>query len=168
MSTTIFANRMIEFKFDNILLPDSNVDEPGSNGYVQYKIRPMSNLQLPVVVHNEAEIFFDSNFPVLTNNVWNTLVSDLYVGIASVQGTDELITVVPNPFNSSARLIFSKTFTNTETTFTLMDAMGRTIDKRRVNGSEMVITKGSLNPGIYFFELSNESGNEAIGKIIID
>jgi len=168
LNTTIFPNRMVEFKFDNILLPDSNVDEPGSNGYIQYRIRPMSNLQLPVVVRNEADIFFDSNFPVLTNNVWNTLVSDLYVGTTQVLGTNEIITVVPNPFSNNARLIFSKSFINTETTLVLIDAMGRTVNKKMVNGSEIIITKGNLNPGIYFFELSNGAGNRATGKLVIE
>jgi hypothetical protein len=135
---------MVEFKFENILLPDSTVDEPGSHGYIQYRIHPMQNLLLPVVVHNEADIFFDSNFPVATNNVWNTLVSDLYVDIATLPGINETIGVVPNPFSNTARIVFSKSFINTETTFILLDVVGRRVEQKIVNGSEMTIAKGNL------------------------
>jgi uncharacterized repeat protein (TIGR01451 family) len=168
VNTTIFANRMVEFKFENILLPDSNVDELASHGYIQYKIKPLPNLLLPIVVHNEANIFFDSNFPVLTNNVWNTLVSDLSVGIATVEGTDETISVIPNPFSSTARLVLSKSFVNTETSFILMDAMGRTIVNKNVNDTEILISKGNLDAGIYFFELRNYKGNRATGKLVME
>lgn len=168
VTTTTFQNRMVEFNFQDIQLPDSNVDELASHGFVQYRIRPMTNLLLPVVVNNSANIFFDSNFPVETNNVWNTLMSDLSVDVVSVQGTNETINVIPNPFSNNTRIVFSKSFINTPVNFVLMDAMGRIVDKKNVNGSDMIFSKGKLNPGIYFFELTNETGNRATGKLIME
>jgi uncharacterized repeat protein (TIGR01451 family) len=168
ITTTIFPQRIVEFRFANILLPDSNADEQHSHGFVQYEIKPYDNLQLPVEINNRASIFFDSNPAILTNNVWNTLVSDLYVSTANIEDIDESIIVFPNPFRDAARLILSKSFINIESTFILLDAMGRMIEKRIVNGSEITITKGKLEAGIYFFELRNENHKRAFGKIVIE
>jgi hypothetical protein len=33
----------MEFKFENILLPDSNTNEPLSHGFVRYRIQPKTN-----------------------------------------------------------------------------------------------------------------------------
>ena len=34
-----------EWTFNNIDLPDSTADEPGSHGYIQYRISPKNDLQ---------------------------------------------------------------------------------------------------------------------------
>ena len=47
------AGAMI-FTFYNILLPDSNVDQAGSNGFVIYKVRPRVGIPDPTVIYNTA------------------------------------------------------------------------------------------------------------------
>ncbi|MFZ7166025.1 MAG: DUF7619 domain-containing protein, partial [Bacteroidota bacterium] len=42
----IYHERNMEFKFDNILLPDSNVNEPLSHGFIHYRIKPKTSLVL--------------------------------------------------------------------------------------------------------------------------
>jgi hypothetical protein len=167
MTTTIYPNRMVEFRFENIMLPDSGADYLRSQGFVQYRIEANQGLLLPLVVNNQANIFFDSNLPVLTNNVFNTLVSDLYVGTATVEGTSEKLLVVPNPFTQQAEIQLSKSFTNDESHFRLFDELGNMVDDRNVNGSSIIISRGKLQTGIYFFELKNDL-NRATGKIIIE
>ena len=167
MSTTIFPDRMVEFRFNNIHLPDSNVDEPGSNGFIQYEITPLQNLSLPVVVNNEANIYFDSNAPVVTNNVWNTLVSDLTVGVASIAADEDQILVIPNPIQHHAEIRFGKSFATMESQFRIFDAMGQLVENRTVNTSSIHISKGNLPPGIYFLELKNNN-SRATGRFVIE
>ena len=62
------------FRFDNIQLPDSNVNETGSHGFVKFRIRMVQGLQHLTVIENNAGIFFDLNPPVITNTTLNTLV----------------------------------------------------------------------------------------------
>lgn len=62
------------FQFDNIQLPDSGADQLGSNGYVQYRIRPLDGSPHGTVITNSAGIVFDLNPPVITNTVTNTLI----------------------------------------------------------------------------------------------
>ena len=65
--------REVTFFFENILLPDSAADEPGSHGLASYKIRPYPNLEVGTQITNTAYIFFDNNPPVVTNTTWSTI-----------------------------------------------------------------------------------------------
>nr|MBP9082667.1 hypothetical protein [Bacteroidia bacterium] len=64
----------MEFKFNNILLPDSNINELLSHGYVRYRIQPKTNLVAGNFINNNAGIYFDFNDPVLTNTAVTNIV----------------------------------------------------------------------------------------------
>jgi len=67
---------VMQFSFPNINLPDSASDEPGSHGYVQYRVRYFyDNIPL-IVIPNRAHIYFDFNPPVATNTVYDTVAFD--------------------------------------------------------------------------------------------
>jgi uncharacterized repeat protein (TIGR01451 family) len=70
--TQIFAN-VVNFNFPNINLPDSTTSDSLSRGYVQFRIKTISNLQPDAVISNTASIYFDSNPAVVTNTVTDTL-----------------------------------------------------------------------------------------------
>ncbi|MBK7571608.1 MAG: T9SS type A sorting domain-containing protein [Bacteroidetes bacterium] len=78
MSTQMDVNGALQFTFDNILLPDSNVDEPGSHGFVNYRISPKTGLPDPTQITNTAHIFFDANSAVVTNTSLSTLTNLVY------------------------------------------------------------------------------------------
>ncbi|MBK8530834.1 MAG: T9SS type A sorting domain-containing protein [Flavobacteriales bacterium] len=67
-------DRELNFRYDNILLPDSGTNMSGSNGYVRFRIRPLPNAPNLTEILNTAEIYFDYNPPVITNTTLNTLV----------------------------------------------------------------------------------------------
>ncbi len=73
MTTIDGETREVQFLFDNIMLPDSVSDEPGSHGLVSYKIRPYETLDFGAVIENTGYIYFDSNPPITTNTTWNTI-----------------------------------------------------------------------------------------------
>ncbi len=75
VSTQMNANGVVQFIFNSILLPDSNVDEPGSHGFVNYKISPKVGLPDPTRITNTAYIFFDANPAVITNTSLSTLTN---------------------------------------------------------------------------------------------
>ena len=92
----IDENRMVVFRFDNIMLPDSFVNEPASNGFVNYFIQQNSDLANGVVIENSAGIFFDFNPPVLTNTTKH-VVDD---GLTSTEDLFEnQMNLLPNPAN---------------------------------------------------------------------
>jgi hypothetical protein len=73
-SLVIDAVGEITFRFENILLPDSNVNEPASHGFIRFRMRPGPNLPNGTVVSNTAAIYFDQNAPVITNTTFSTFV----------------------------------------------------------------------------------------------
>ncbi|MCJ8167316.1 IPT/TIG domain-containing protein [Pontibacter sp. E15-1] len=64
---------VLTWTFDNIMLPDSTANEPGSHGYIQFSIKPKTGLPEKTAVENLADIFFDFNSPVRTNNTLNRI-----------------------------------------------------------------------------------------------
>ncbi|WP_205504367.1 DUF7619 domain-containing protein [Rufibacter psychrotolerans] len=64
---------VLTFHFDQIMLPDSAADQAGSNGFLQFSIRPKAHLPEKTLIENFADIFFDYNEPVRTNTTQNRL-----------------------------------------------------------------------------------------------
>src|SRR5690554_2905540 len=75
----------VEFMFDNIHLPDSISNEQASHGFVAYKIKPKSDVQVGDVITGDAAIYFDFNAPIITNVVSTTVIESL--GISDVSGS---------------------------------------------------------------------------------
>src|SRR6185503_6824464 len=112
VNTIIYPDRSAQFNFHNILLPDSGTDYLGSQGFIQYRIRPSSTISLPAQVNNQAAIYFDFNAPVLTNTVFNTLVMQIPTGVpqAALESPDNF--VFPNPFSHDAEIELGDLFVN--------------------------------------------------------
>jgi hypothetical protein len=72
---TIAGNDKLTWTFNNILLPDSNVNEPASHGYIAYRIKPKPSVMVGDTIRNTAAIYFDFNLPVLTNMQKTAVVS---------------------------------------------------------------------------------------------
>jgi uncharacterized repeat protein (TIGR01451 family) len=64
---------VLKWTFNNINLPDSTRDQPGSNGFVQFSIKPKAGLAEKARIENFADIIFDYNDPVRTNTTTNVL-----------------------------------------------------------------------------------------------
>lgn len=59
--------------FANIKLPDENINEPASHGFIAYRIKPKRSVPVNSVIHNTASIYFDFNLPVQTNDALTTI-----------------------------------------------------------------------------------------------
>jgi uncharacterized repeat protein (TIGR01451 family) len=64
---SITDQNKLEWKFDPIILPDSTNNNAASNGYVAFRIKPISTLVMGDTIANRAGIYFDFNLPVITN-----------------------------------------------------------------------------------------------------
>ena len=64
--TTQNGNKIF-FEFKNILLPDSNINEKKSQGFISFKVKPKPTLVNGNTVENKASIYFDYNTPIVTN-----------------------------------------------------------------------------------------------------
>ncbi len=89
METRILTGNRVEFIFENINLP---FDDEINDGHVAFKIKTLSTLQPNDTFSNTAEIFFDFNFPVLTNTATSTIQL-----LNNPSSTIERISIYPNP-----------------------------------------------------------------------
>jgi hypothetical protein len=87
----------IYFIFNNILLPDSNVNEPESHGFIRYSISPKQGLADGTTATNTSYIFFDYNPAIVTNTTINTFVTNMPVAKPIMEVLKTL--VFPNPSN---------------------------------------------------------------------
>jgi len=63
----------IDFIFNDIYLPDSENDEEGSHGFVIYEIFAREDVAPGTVLLNQANIFFDANPAIITNETFHTI-----------------------------------------------------------------------------------------------
>ncbi|KLT70392.1 T9SS type A sorting domain-containing protein [Flavobacterium sp. ABG] len=68
-TTKISAGNKVEFIFEKINLP---FDDANNDGYITFKIKTLPSLSVGDSFTNEANIYFDYNFPILTNKTNST------------------------------------------------------------------------------------------------
>ena len=68
-------NNKAEFFFKDINLPYKAINEPASNGWVAFKIKPKPSVIIGDSLNNSAAIYFDFNLPVITNTATTIVTS---------------------------------------------------------------------------------------------
>ncbi|MDF1696924.1 MAG: Ig-like domain-containing protein [Saprospiraceae bacterium] len=80
---TCIENDNIIFLFENINLVDSMTNYDDSQGFVSFRCNPKEGRTEGTIVHNTADIIFDTNIPIVTNTTLNTLVSELCIHVTT-------------------------------------------------------------------------------------
>ena len=91
----ILPGKVLVVTFNNINLPDSISDEPGSHGFVLFSIRPTAAFPVGHAIDNHADIYFDYNEPIRTNTALSQVVYFLPGG--DLPPETNAISVRPNP-----------------------------------------------------------------------
>jgi hypothetical protein len=150
-NTVTLMNGVLDFRFPNILLPDSATDLTGSQGFVQYRIKPLANLPIGTQIENTAQIYFDYNAPITTNTTVNNFITTVALN-EKMQSPNILI--YPNPstglFNLSAKA-------NLE----IYNIIGELIST--INNTETIDLSNEPN-GIYFVKLNGTTVKKLIKK----
>lgn len=90
----------VSFVFEDIMLPDSNINEAASHGFVLYSIDVLPNMPRGTIVENTANIYFDFNPAVVTNTVIHTFDTlEIATNELSELINTENVLIYPNPFN---------------------------------------------------------------------
>jgi len=151
------VNRFV-YRFENILLPDSNTNEAASHGYFRYKIKPLSTLMIGDSVLNTAGIFFDNNYPVITNTA--VTVIDNTTGVS--EGIEDGFSVSPNP---TTGLVYIQLSVANSGTLTLTDITGREVMREAFEGTHRTLDLSDQPSGVYILQL--ETGTESFLKKIV-
>jgi hypothetical protein len=156
--------RNLEFKFENILLPDSTINEAASHGFIRYRIRPKSTLVAGDSITNYAAIYFDFNQPVLTNTALTKVV--LPTGIATTN-TETGITIAPNPAKDLITVSFSSATKQEHMDLAVFDLFGRVVYQSTFNTQQSIfhIDVSEFSNGVYFIKVISRDKNYC-GKFI--
>ncbi|GAL00979.1 chitinase [Nonlabens ulvanivorans] len=135
--------RQLDFFFDSIQLPPEVVDEPGSNGFIKYRIKPLSGFAVGDLISARAEIFFDYNSAVITET-WITTF-DAPASTSDWQQTS----IYPNPLVGNT-LFFEKLDSGQAQLFSLD---GKEIWNGNVENGR--IEFNDLHAGFYILKVNN-------------
>lgn len=154
--TKITGNK-VEFQFQNINLPFESEDEPGSHGHIAFKIKTKANLVIGDSVENKADIYFDYNFPVVTNTATTTVAPLL--GLDAIVNTS--VAIAPNPTKGIVHIISKDNITSVQ----LFDVQGRILETVTVNHVQLKFDLSQKPKGIYFVKVFTAKGMK-VEKII--
>jgi uncharacterized repeat protein (TIGR01451 family) len=153
--STLTSGNRLEVFYEGINLPPSATDEAGSHGYITYKIKPKNTVVIDDVISNTANIYFDFNFPIVTNTVTTTVVA---LGTPSFdQG--KLFSVYPNPVSEQLHILIAND--NAIKTVTIYNALGQKV----LMPNSTSFTISTLAKGTYFITIETDKG-AATQKII--
>jgi hypothetical protein len=157
------GNRIIDFKFNTIMLPDSNVNELKSHGYVNYRVKPSQNWPAGTHIQNGAAIYFDFNAPVITSPMITTVTSPLGIRSSTLSEVD--FKMYPNPNQGILRIQSSKGVKEVM----IYSLFGTECAKYVIYGGErdFSLSLEPLTSGVYLIEVK---GDESIGiqKLILN
>jgi hypothetical protein len=159
---------LIEFRFDNIMLPDSNINVDASNGFVQFAVDQLPDNPHGTLIENSAAIYFDFNEPVITNTVFHT-VGEVYTTVSTEEEivSYESAVVIPNPFHDNAILMMPANTRGGMLTIYASD--GKMIHRNQFISNQALIGSTALpRSGLYFYECKVRSGKIYRGKFVLD
>jgi uncharacterized repeat protein (TIGR01451 family) len=163
---TIDSNGVLKVVFDdiNLLWESANFDE--SQGYLQFSILPLPGLPEFTVVKNKVLIIFDRNPYILTNEVFNTLVTTFpTTALNQLQESKRKISVYPNPANTYFNLSFDQPL-NTAYVVTLIDISGKIIQSWTTTEQNPTFSIDALKAGFYLIQITNNIDFKAVAKFV--
>jgi uncharacterized repeat protein (TIGR01451 family) len=165
----IESGHVLVWTFNDILLVDSTTNEPDSHGFLTFKIAQNPNLPYDTQILNNAEIYFDYNEPVITNEVISTiydfnpllLSQNLFV-------ENNNIKLFPNPAKTELNIKFDLEKFKNGGCFRIIDLSGRVLLKEHFNGlnTSHVLKIENFNSGMYIL-ITNSENNIYTNKFIV-
>ncbi len=166
---SIESGNVLRVDFSNIMLVDSNANEPLSHGFFRYRIAQQPNNALGSVIYNQAAIYFDYNPPIFTNTTFHTIgedfVTKIYLTLDNVPDYELNIKAFPNPFETSTTVVVEdRIFETLE--LQVFDLLGRQVIYQQNTQSDRIeLKRGKLEQGFYIFQLLGDGQQLGTGKL---
>jgi len=152
-TTKISDGNKVEFIFENIILPFNNVNR---NGYIAFKIKTLPTLKTGDTFENEANIYFDYNFPILTNKAKSTFKA---LGTKDFEFS-RYFNIYPNPVKDVVN-INSKNTIEKQAMY-VYDMLGQLIIAVPHAENVSNIDVSRLQSGSYFLKIKSDKGNSSV------
>jgi hypothetical protein len=148
--TRISASNKVEFIFENINLP---FDDANNDGYVAFKIKTKPTLVVGNSFSNNASIYFDYNFPIVTDPAVTT--------IQLLENPDfefsKYFTLYPNP----AKNVLNIQSTNgvEVRSISIYNMLGQLLQVDTKSDNQASVDVSGLQSGNYLLKISSDKGS---------
>ncbi|WP_395054461.1 T9SS type A sorting domain-containing protein [Flavobacterium sp.] len=145
--TTRISGNKVEFIFENINLP---FDDANNDGYVVFKIKTKSTLVVGNTISNQANIYFDYNFPIVTNTATSTfqaLNNDAFV-------FENEFVLYPNPAKDLLHIEVKNEIEMTS--ISIYNMLGQVV--LTTTNPSNTIEVSNLKTGNYFIKVTTDKG----------
>jgi len=148
-SVSIVEDTLV-WTFNNILLVDSNTNEPGSHGFIRFHIDQADGNVNFDEIKNKAFIFFDYNDPIITNEFTSIVHDDLTVNAIEINHN---IKVYPNPTSGMLNIEGINSGT-----LSISNVIGERVLFQDASGDDFGnINLENLPTGLYMLTISSEN-----------
>jgi len=147
------TGNLIEIIFQSINLAS------GGHGNILLKVQTQNTVQTDDTVTKSAEIFFDYNFPIVTNDA-NTTFALLSTSEFEV---DQSVSIYPNPVKHIVTISAKENIKS----ISLFDVQGRVLQTKMDSKQEVKLDMSNRANGVYFMKIITDKGIK-VEKIIKD
>ncbi|MBK8599423.1 MAG: T9SS type A sorting domain-containing protein [Flavobacterium sp.] len=151
--TRITNTNKVEFIFENINLP---FDDANNDGYVAFKIKTKPTLVVGDSFSNTASIYFDYNFPIITNTATTTL--------ALLANSDfefeNYFSIYPNPANDVLNIETKQTIA--VTSINIYNTLGQVVLVIPNAQQTKSVDVSSLKTGNYLMKVNSDKGSSSV------
>ncbi len=167
----IRGKNVLKFTFSPIALPDSNVNEAESHGFVAFRVRPKPDVPLKTLIENRAAIFFDFNAPVITNQTFHRIDTGFIQHKPTVRAIEPKsalfkLKISPNPASRFALIEGPGVLKNRAGTIRLRSVLGEVLREEKVFGKRLPVHRGGVPSGIYQVEWLDGGRVVAFGRLV--
>ena len=152
--TKISEGNKVEFIFENVNLP---FDDANNDGYIAFKIKTLPTLVTGDSFDNEANIYFDYNFPVQTNKATSTFK-------ATLERSDfeflNYFSVYPIPAHEVLNI--AKTKEIEIQSISVYDILGQLVIALPNIKDASKIDVSNLRTGNYFLKIKSDKGSSSL------
>ena len=153
---------LLSVNFPNIQLPDSTTDFNGSQGFIQYRIKPKTGLPAGTLLHNTGYIYFDYNAPIVTNTTINEFMGTAGIATNNKQST---FSIYPNPSTGKYSIELSEGTDVSKLTIEVSNLLGEVIYQSKINNKQSTIDISKEPNGIYFVRIIG--GEQALNQKVV-
>ncbi|MES2620252.1 MAG: PKD domain-containing protein [Bacteroidota bacterium] len=155
----------LNFKFSNIMLAAKSIDEPNSHGWIKFAINSVNGLAGGHIITDEADIYFDYNLPVTTNDAAVIMLDA--TGIDEVSVNNVTVVIAPNPMSQFAEIRLD----NPKADYfrlRVADLTGRLVADKVSSGNTMMFQRDALAAGLYTYQIIQNEKVVAKGKLVAE
>lgn len=149
----VFGNGILEIIYDNIMLPDSNINEVASHGFITFKIKQKYNLPIGTRIKNSAAIYFDFNEAIITDEVYHTIHDQFF----PIDIPERIVTQPPNNFvvypNPTSNIVTIKQYEKQTTNIEIFHINGQLLLNQNIYDNIKHIDLSSFAQGSYILRI---------------